>query len=112
MTLNITRINQDAPRPKVAADQRLYRTAEGKRLVPEGHADAAFLFCAPGQEVDAEAFAAFELDVTDVVSGEKVDRAAEAEGETAVPAGDEEDTEEKAAKPKADKRRKTETEDK
>ena len=48
-------------RPKVMVNARLFRTADGKRLVPDGHPDAAFLFCTPGLEVDAEEFDSFEL---------------------------------------------------
>ena len=62
MALNISYIKQEAPSPKVAVDQRLYRTADGTRLVPEGHPDAAFLYCTPGHEVSREEFERFELD--------------------------------------------------
>ena len=62
MALKISYINQEAPSPKVAVDARLYRTADGTRLVPEGHPDAAFLFCAPGHEVSRAEFERFELD--------------------------------------------------
>ena len=62
MALKITYIKEQAPAPKVVASKRLYRTADGERLVPEGHADAAFLFCAPGQEVPRAEFEEYELD--------------------------------------------------
>jgi len=62
MALNISYIKQEAPSPKVTVDQRLYRTADNARLVPEGHPDAAFLFCTPGHEVSREEFERFELD--------------------------------------------------
>ena len=62
MALNISYINQEAPSPKVKVDQRLYRTADNARLVPEGHPDAAFLYCTPGHEVSREEFERFELD--------------------------------------------------
>ena len=41
------------------ADQRLFLTADEKRVVPEGDPDAAFLFAAEGSEIsdaDAEKF--------------------------------------------------------
>jgi len=62
MALKISYINQEAPSPKVKVDARLYRTGDGSRLVPEGHPDAAFLFCTPGREVSQEEFERFELD--------------------------------------------------
>ena len=62
MGLSISYINQEAPSPKVRVDQRLYRTADNARLVPEGHPDAAFLYCTPGHEVSREEFERFELD--------------------------------------------------
>lgn len=64
MALEITYIKQQAPEPKVVASERLYKTADGKRLVPEGHPDAAFLFCTPGREVPKEAFEGYELDAS------------------------------------------------
>lgn len=48
---------QPAPmRPTVKADARLWKTKDGKRLVPEGHRDAAILFCTPGRPVDREEY--------------------------------------------------------
>lgn len=35
--------------------QRLYLTADGKRLVPEGDPKAATLYAAPGDEISDEA---------------------------------------------------------
>jgi len=61
MALTITRLTTPA-KPKVTVNERLYRTADNKRLVGEGHLDAAFLFCTPGDEVDAAEFDSFELD--------------------------------------------------
>lgn len=62
MALKISYINQEAPSPKVKIDARLYRTRDDRRLVGEGHPDAAFLFCAPGNEVSREEFERYELD--------------------------------------------------
>lgn len=45
--------------PTVEATERLYRT-EDDRLVPEGHPDARWLFCAPGQPVSKAALEAYE----------------------------------------------------
>lgn len=126
MAMKITRINEASPRPKVVVDQRLYRTNDG-RLVGEGHPDGAFLFCAPGREVDAAEFDCYTLDVAGKAKTEVVDRQPEpkSEGEGDEPAEpqDEEpgsegeepvepEGEEKELKPKADKRRKAKTEDK
>ena len=33
----------------VVAEERLWLTADRQRLVEDGHSDAAFLFCIPGQ---------------------------------------------------------------
>lgn len=38
----------------VVADKRLWLTADRERAVPEGSAEAAFLFCSPGDEVSDE----------------------------------------------------------
>ncbi len=62
MALKISYIKQEAPMPKVTVNQRLYRTADNTRLVPEGHPAAAFLYCTPGREVSREEFERFELD--------------------------------------------------
>jgi hypothetical protein len=61
MPLTITRLTAPA-QPKVTVNARLFRTADNKRLVGDGHPDAAFLFCTPGDEVDAEEFDRFDLD--------------------------------------------------
>jgi hypothetical protein len=61
MGLTITRLTAPV-QPKVTVNARLYRTADNRRLVGEGHSDAAFLFCTPGDEVDAAEFDNFELD--------------------------------------------------
>lgn len=110
--LKITRVNEKAPNPKVVANQRLYRTHDG-RLVPEGHGDAAFLFCVPGREVDLAEFESYRLDVPgDVTSEEVGPRRQVGAGEDAVSPGGEEGDEEKARKAPGHKRRKTRTEDK
>lgn len=62
MGLQITRLTAPV-RPKIMVNMRLFRTADGKRLVPDGHLDAAFLYCIPGLEVDAAEFESFVLDV-------------------------------------------------
>ena len=101
MALKIEYINQEAPSPKVAVDQRLYRTADGTRLVPEGHPDAAFLFCTPGHEVSREEFERFELDpILEAASAPEA--AAEEESDQGEPEGSAEgqaDDAEAAAEP-------------
>jgi hypothetical protein len=62
MGLQITRLTVPAA-PKVIVNARLFRTADCKRLVPDGHPDAAFLFATPGLEVDAAEFDSYQLDV-------------------------------------------------
>ena len=61
MALKITYIKQAAPEPKVVASERLWKTADGKRLVPEGHLEARILFCAAGHEVSRAEFESMEL---------------------------------------------------
>ena len=51
MSLEIN-TEESHPSGRVAATERLYRTEDG-RLVPEGHPDARWLFCVPGQMVAA-----------------------------------------------------------
>lgn len=41
-------------RDRVTVDRKLWLTAGRDRLVEDGDPDAAFLFAAPGDEVDAE----------------------------------------------------------
>lgn len=43
------------------AQHRLYLTADKKRLVPEGHADAATLYASPGDEIPDSAAELFGL---------------------------------------------------
>ncbi|MBZ0164572.1 MAG: hypothetical protein K8H74_17900 [Notoacmeibacter sp.] len=43
------------------AQERLWLTADRKRLVPDGHSDAAFLYAAPGDEIPASAAEMFGL---------------------------------------------------
>lgn len=62
MALKITYLNPNAPEEKVMVGVRLWETADRARLVPEGHAEAAFLFCAPWQEVSKAAFELHQLD--------------------------------------------------
>lgn len=62
MALEITYINPEAPASQVVVNARLCVSRDGKRLVPDGHPDAAFLFCTPGREVSKEAFEGYELD--------------------------------------------------
>lgn len=38
----------------VTAEKRLFLTEDGSRLVPDGDPKAAFLYCAPGQQVNKE----------------------------------------------------------
>jgi hypothetical protein len=40
--------------PMFLCDKRLYQTADRRRLVEEGDPDAAFLFCALGDEIPDE----------------------------------------------------------
>ena len=77
MALKISYIKQEAPTPKVIVGVRLYRTADNARLVPEGHPDAAFLFCTPRHEVSRAEFERFELDESlgDVTATEESDQA-------------------------------------
>lgn len=62
MALNIEYINEDTPEQRVTVGERLYRTTDGTRLVPEGHPDGAALYCAPGDEISRAEFERFELD--------------------------------------------------
>jgi hypothetical protein len=71
MGLEIIRLTAPV-KPKVKVNQRLFRTADGKRLVGDGHPDAAFLFCTPSMEVDAAEFDRFELDVEGDVEAKPV----------------------------------------
>jgi hypothetical protein len=104
MALKITYINEDAPSPKVRIDERLWQTADRERLVPDGHPDAAFLFCAPGQEISKVEFDRFKLDsLAGKVEAVEVTRAeadAEPQAEAEAPEPQEEPTAEKAEKPK------------
>lgn len=43
------------------AQDRLYLTADKDRLVPEGHEDAATLYCSPGDEIPDSAADKFGL---------------------------------------------------
>lgn len=51
MALTITRIGQGESPLTIEAKQRLWQTADRKRLVPEGDPDAAFLYCIPGRRI-------------------------------------------------------------
>ncbi len=62
MALVIERLPREVSRPQVVANQRLWKTKDGKRLVPDGHPDAAFLFCIPGRKVDAAEFEALTVE--------------------------------------------------
>lgn len=62
MGFKIVYPNPAAPAPVVRIGVRLFETADKARLVPDGHADAAFLFCGEGDEVDRASFEAHELD--------------------------------------------------
>ena len=62
MGLEIKRLEKPT-RPTVVVNARLYRTADNRRLVGEGHPDAAFLFATPGLEVDASDFDSYQLDI-------------------------------------------------
>lgn len=110
MALEITYIKPSAPAPMVKINARLCVSQDGKRLVPDGHLDAAFLFCTPDTEVSKEAFERYELDesVGGVVASET--RAEEAsfpgDGESDVEAQAEPEPEED--EPKGKSRRKAE----
>lgn len=62
MPLEIIKLPKPTMRPQIVASERLWRTKDGTRLVPDGHADAAILFCAPGQPVDKAEFEALTVD--------------------------------------------------
>lgn len=42
--------------PTIVVNERLWLTRDGARLVPDGHPDAALLFCTPGRPVDKAEF--------------------------------------------------------
>jgi hypothetical protein len=74
--------------------ERLYLTADSKKLVPEGHKDAALLYAVPGDEIPETAVELFKL----VDGGLKPKAAAKGgENKESPPAGD------KEAKPGEDK---------
>lgn len=67
---------------KVKVNQRLFRTADNKRLVGDGDPDAAFLYCTPGLEVEAAEFESFLLDVEGgVIEGAVVEPVVEEKAE-------------------------------
>jgi len=101
MALEITYLNEDAPTPRLVVHQRLFVTADRRRLVPDGHAEAAFLFCGEGQEVLQNDFEALELDEScgKVVAVKPEPPAAEASGGEGASEGNDED------KPKAKRSR-------
>lgn len=41
----------DPKTPMIIPQQKLWLTADKSRLVPDGHPDAAFLFCMPGRPI-------------------------------------------------------------
>ncbi len=105
MGLTIEYLSEQAPAPKVRVDARLWATADGKRLVPDGHPEAAVLFCAAGREVAKADFERFELDeslgevaVTGVeeATPEQPESAEEAAPEEPAPAEEEAPAEETA----------------
>lgn len=123
MALDIKYIKKESPNPPVVIEARLCISGDGKRLVPDGHPDAAFLFCTPGNEVDKAEFERYELDasVGDAIAAEEgvaaatppsgdgepqADAEASAEGEPEAegePPEDEEKPKRKARKRAADK---------
>lgn len=56
MALEVKKLDRPpgSPASVVEAEERLWLTADKEGLVPDGHADAAFLFCAPGQPIPIE----------------------------------------------------------
>lgn len=78
------------------AKERLWLTADGKRLVGEGDPKAATLYAAPGDEIPDEAAARFGLEDGMLKRGKKpADKSKTAEGD-------------KSKKPEGDKSAKTE----
>lgn len=63
MALEISRLPKpDAvPGQTVSAVERLWLTESRDRVVPDGHPDAAFLFCSPGDEIPVSTAAAVGL---------------------------------------------------
>lgn len=95
----------------VTATQRLWLTADGDRLVPDGHRDAAVLYCTPGKRitvVDARRFGLLgetapveppvEVEVTP--AGEAKDLGAPAENKEAEPPTENKAVDIPPAKPK------------
>lgn len=61
MALEIKQLDPQAQMHVVTAEERLWLTADRDRLVPEGHEDAAFLYCAVGQQIPADDAARYGL---------------------------------------------------
>lgn len=61
----------------LTATERLWLTADQQRLVPEGHEDAAFLFCTAGQQILRRD--ALRYGLIDPTDHDPVDAAAEPE---------------------------------
>lgn len=53
MGIEVRRLREAQTMPTVKLDRRLWLTADGSRLVEDGDVEAAFLWAAPGDEVDA-----------------------------------------------------------
>lgn len=107
--LTITTINEQAPHPKLTVNARLYVTADGERLVGEGNADAAFLFCAPGQEVAKADFERYTLDDSLDASAEEITRG---EDDDAPPTEGEVPDPEAEAEPEADEQPESDADEK
>ena len=54
MGIEVRRLREAQTMPTVKLDRRLWLTADGSRLVEDGDPEAAFLWAAAGDEVDAE----------------------------------------------------------
>lgn len=114
MTLKIEYIKKEAPKPTIVVNQRLCVSDDGKRLVPDGHPDAATLFCIPGREVDQAEFESYELDLgpeepglAEVASGtsEVTISPPESDGESEADAAEEPEAEPEEEKPKPKRRK-------
>lgn len=57
------------------ATERLYLTADQKRLVREGDPEAAFLYCTPGDLIPDEAAARFGLKAAERAEDKAAERA-------------------------------------
>lgn len=83
MAFEITRLPSPGavPAQVVTAVERLWLTEGRDRVVPDGHPDAAFLFCSPGDEIPVSAAASVGL-VEDVEPEPQVTAGGAGEGES------------------------------